>query len=51
MVILYIATLLGVVAAIGVFTTIWSFVPTSPSNADVVEGRLRVYETGLSLTV
>jgi len=50
-VILYIATLLGVVAAIGVFTTIWSFVPTSPSNADVVEGRLRVYETGLPLTV
>jgi tight adherence protein C len=48
---LYIATLLGVVAAIGVFTTVWSFVPQNPSNADVVEGRLRIYETGLPPSV
>jgi tight adherence protein C len=47
----YVAMLLGVVAAIGVFATVWSFVPTNPSNADVVEGRLRVYETGQPLTV
>ncbi|HET9781285.1 MAG TPA: type II secretion system F family protein [Candidatus Dormibacteraeota bacterium] len=48
---LYVALLLGVVAAIGVFTSVWSFVPSAPSNADVVEGRLRVYETGVPLTV
>ena len=51
MAILYVATVLGLVAAIGVFTTVWSAVPQGPSNADVVEGRLRVYETGLALTV
>lgn len=44
---LYVATLLGVVAAVGVFTSVWSFQPPAPSNADLVEGRLRVYETGL----
>lgn len=43
---LFIAMLLGVVAAVGVFTTVWSLIPTAQSNADVVEGRLRVYETG-----
>jgi tight adherence protein C len=48
---LYVATLLGVVAAIGVFTSIWSFVPPTPSNADLVEGRLKIYETGLQLSV
>jgi len=48
---LYIASLLGVVAAIGVFATFWSLTPRSPSNADVVEGRLRVYETGLPVTI
>ncbi|HET7339180.1 MAG TPA: type II secretion system F family protein [Candidatus Dormibacteraeota bacterium] len=48
---LYVAVLLGVVAAIGVFTSVWSFVPSAPTNADVVEGRLRVYETGVPLTV
>lgn len=47
---LYIGTLLGVVAAIGVFTTVWSLAPAAPTNADVVEGRLRVYDTGLPLT-
>ena len=51
MIAIYIATLLGVVAAIGVFTSVWSFVPPAPTNADVVEGRLRVYETGLPLSV
>ena len=48
---LYIATLLGVVAAIGVFASVWSFMPRAPSNADLVEGRLRIYETGMPLSV
>ncbi len=48
---LYVATLLGTVAAIGVFTSVWSLVPRGPSNADVVEGRLRVYETGMPLSI
>lgn len=48
---LYIASLLGVVAAIGVFATIWSFNPARPSNADLVEGRLRVYEAGVPATI
>ena len=48
---LYVGLLLGVVAAIGVFTSVWSFVPAPPSNADVVEGRLRIYETGVPLSV
>jgi len=43
--------LLGAIAAIGVFTSVWSFVPRRPSNADVVEGRLRIYETGQQLTL
>ena len=48
---LYVAVLLGLVAAIGVFTTISAFNPPAPTNADVVEGRLRVYETGLPVSV
>ena len=48
---LYLAVILGIVAAIGVFAAIWSVVPAAPSNADVVEGRLRVYETGLPVSV
>ncbi|HET7421850.1 MAG TPA: type II secretion system F family protein [Candidatus Dormibacteraeota bacterium] len=48
---LYIATLLGTVAAIGIFAGVWSFVPRAPTNADLVEGRLRIYETGLPLSV
>jgi len=48
---LYIASILGLVAAIGVFAAVWSAMPQRPTNADVVEGRLRVYETGLPLTV
>jgi len=41
MVFLYVATILGLIAAIGVFATVWSTVPQSPTNADVVEGRVR----------
>ena len=48
---LYIAVLLGLVAAVGVFTSVWSFNPPAPTNADLVEGRLRVYETGLPVSV
>lgn len=48
---LYVATLLGMVAAVGVFTSIWSFNPPAPSNADLVEGRLRSYETGPQPTI
>ncbi len=51
MVVLYVATILGLIAAIGVFATVWSTVPQAPTNADVVEGRLRIYETGLPVTV
>lgn len=42
---------LGVVAAFGMFVMVWSLIPAGPSNADVVEQRLRVYETGLPLTL
>jgi len=47
---MYFAILLGSVAAIGMFTTVWSLVPAPPSNADLVEGRLRVYESGLPVS-
>ena len=47
---LYVATLLGSVAAFGMFAIVWSLMPAAPSNADVVEGRLRVYETGTALS-
>jgi len=43
---LYVAMALGMLAAVGVFATVISLSPAAPSNADVVEGRLRVYETG-----
>ena len=36
---LYVATLLGVLAAVGVFTSVWSVMPQPPTNADLVEGR------------
>ena len=49
--IVYIAILLGAVAAVGVFTSVWSFRPAAPTNADVIEGRIRVYETGLPTTL
>jgi tight adherence protein C len=48
---LYIAVLLGLVAAIGVFASVSAFNPPAPTNADLVEGRLRVYETGLPVSV
>ena len=48
---LYVATLLGMLAAFGVFATVWSFTPQPPTNADLVEGRLRIYEKGLPLTL
>ncbi|HYR50962.1 MAG TPA: type II secretion system F family protein [Candidatus Eisenbacteria bacterium] len=43
---LYVATVLGLIAAGGVFAAVWSLVPAPPTNADIVEGRLRIYETG-----
>jgi len=48
---LYLATILGLLAAVGVFTTVWSVIPQPPTNADLVEGRLRIYEKGLPLTL
>jgi tight adherence protein C len=48
---LYVAAILGMLAAIGVFTSVWSAMPPAPTNADVVEGRLRVYENTLPLSV
>jgi tight adherence protein C len=48
---LYIGLALGVLAAIGVFTTVWSLTPAPPSNADVVEGRLRLYESGAPMSI
>jgi tight adherence protein C len=50
MTIFYLATFLGLVAAVGVFATFLSLTPARPTNADVVESRLRVYETGLPVT-
>jgi len=49
--VVYVAILLGVVAAAGAFISVWSLMPRRPTNADVVEGRLHVYETGLPLTL
>src|SRR2546429_4442520 len=43
---LYVAIALGMLAGVGVFATVISLSPAAPSNADVFEGRLRVYETG-----
>jgi tight adherence protein C len=48
---LYASLALGMIAAVGAFVAIWSFNPVAPSNADVVEGRLRSYETGLPMSV
>lgn len=48
---LYLSLALGVVAAAGILTTVWSLSPLPPTNADLVEGRLRAYETGLPLSV
>ena len=49
--VVYVAIALGCVAALGVFTSVWSLQPPRPTNADLVEGRLRLYETGLSTTL
>jgi tight adherence protein C len=43
---IYLALVLGIIAAGGVFAAVWSLAPAPPSNADIVEGRLRVYEAG-----
>jgi tight adherence protein C len=51
MTILYAALALGAIAAAGAFIATWSLTPAQPSNADVVEGRLRVYETGLPVSL
>jgi len=48
MVALYVSLGLGLAAAAGVFLTVWSVLPAGPSNADLVEHRLRVYDMGAS---
>jgi tight adherence protein C len=47
---LYASLVLGMIAACGAFVAIWSFIPAAVSNADLVEGRLRAYETGLPVS-
>jgi tight adherence protein C len=47
---LYASLALGMIAACGAFIAIWSLTPMAPSNADLVEGRLRAYETGLPVS-
>jgi tight adherence protein C len=49
--ILYAAIALGAIAACGAFIATWSLTPAPPSNADLVEGRLRAYETGLAVSL
>jgi tight adherence protein C len=49
--VVYVAIALGFVASVGVFISVWSLMPRKPTNADLVEGRLRVYETGLPVTL
>ena len=51
MALLYASIALGMVAAFGAFVAIWSLNPAPLSNADVVEGRLRAYETGLPISL
>ena len=46
MTIVYVALVLGIIAAAGVLIAAWSLTPAPPDNALVVEGRLRVYEGG-----
>lgn len=48
--IVFFAILFGTVAGLGVFAAVWSLAPARPTNADLVEGRLRVYDTGLPIT-
>jgi tight adherence protein C len=47
---LYASLALGMIAACGAFVAIWSLTPAVPSNADLVEGRLRAYEAGLPVS-
>jgi tight adherence protein C len=49
--ILYAALALGSIAACGAFIATWSLTPAPPTNADLVEGRLRAYETGLPVSL
>jgi len=49
--ILYAALALGAIAACGAFVATWSLTPAQPSNADLVEGRLRTYEMGLAVSL
>lgn len=51
MTILYAALALGSIAACGAFIATWSLTPAPPTNADLVEGRLRAYETGLPVSL
>ena len=51
MYLLYASLALGMLAACGAFIAVWSLAPAGPSNADLVEGRLRAYESGLSQSV
>lgn len=51
MALLYVASVLGLVAAIGVFMSVWSATAQVQSNADVVEGRLRGYENTLPVSL
>ncbi len=48
---LYLAMVLGLIAAGGVFAAVWSLVPAPPTNADIVEGRLRIYEAGKAVSL
>lgn len=48
---LYVSIALGLLLSSGILITVWSLNPAGPTNADVVEGRLRVYETGLPVSV
>ena len=51
MTILYAALALGSIAACGAFIATWSLTPAPPTNADLVESRLRAYETGLPVSL
>lgn len=48
---LYLSAALGLVAASGVFVAVWSLRPARPTNADLVENRLRAYEAALPRVV
>jgi tight adherence protein C len=50
-VLIYVALALGVVAAAGILLAAWSLSPEPPDNAQVVAGRLRIYEGGRTPTI